>query len=52
MLPMNSLDLRERNIKDERLSPIQAGISPDNWFLLRSKNFNMLQFFKDIGNSP
>jgi hypothetical protein len=47
MLPENSLECKERNIKEDRISPIQAGISPDNPFMHRSKNISMLQLFKD-----
>jgi hypothetical protein len=52
MLPENSLECKERNIKEDRLSPIQAGISLHNPFVLRSKNISMLQLFQDGGNFP
>jgi hypothetical protein len=52
MLPENSLECKERNIKEDRISPIQAGISPDNPFMHRSKNISMLQLFQDGGNFP
>ena len=52
MLPANLLECRDRLKNLGRLSPIHAGIFPENLFFPRSITIKELQFPRDEGNSP
>ncbi|KAM0949555.1 hypothetical protein DsansV1_C05g0053691 [Dioscorea sansibarensis] len=52
MMPWNKFDLKRSTIKDERFSPIHAGMLPESLFSPMSKVTNLLAIFKDLGRSP
>ncbi|KAJ0623919.1 hypothetical protein HanIR_Chr01g0037521 [Helianthus annuus] len=52
MVPWNPLDVKLRTRNSVRLFPIQVGMRPERLFSPTSSSVNMVQFFKEDGNSP